>query len=325
MKVRLGIVPVALLCALGSGCAGGALAETGAGEAPAVTAIAEFGQGEFLESVLIADASTLYVSSLQTGRIYRVDRRTGTSEIFVTLPVGEAGSLAEGVFCLAGDGEGGLYVNVLSPDPVEQGIWHVSAGGDTERRIPLPQGVIPNGIGRGPGGELYIADAGRGGVWVAHPESGEAALWSDAPLLLPRSEGRQYPAANGLQVHGNWVYVSISDTLRLVRIEIAADGSPGRIELVAEGVGADDFAVDGQGTIYATTHPFNSIERIAQDGSIETIAGLAEGVVGPTAAAWEARPEGGALLYVVNDGGAYAPPPSGVGPARLLRITLPAD
>lgn len=306
-----------------SACAPAVAPVAAVGDRSIMRSLAQFGEGEFLESILVADADTLLVSSLQTGRIYRVDRHSGDATIFATLPAGVAGSLNEGVFCLTRDGEGAFYVTVFSPNAEIHGIWHISASGQTRHAISLPLAVIPNGLARGPGGHLYVADSAQGGIWKADPSSGQTALWSGSPLLRARTENREYPATNGLQISDSHVFASVSDTMRIVRVPIRTDGEAGDAEILASGVGVDDFAVDPDSVVFATTHPFNSIERINADGEITRLAGSAEGIIGPTAAALAQAPDGSRILYVVTDGGVFAPPPEGVGRAQVLVITLP--
>ncbi|MEQ8741625.1 SMP-30/gluconolactonase/LRE family protein [Parasphingorhabdus sp.] len=306
-----------------SACAPAAAPVAAVGDRAAGRSLAQFGEGEFLESILVVDADTLLVSSLQTGRIYRVDRHSGDATIFATLPAGVAGSLNEGVFCLTRDGQDGFYVTVFSPNAEIHGIWHVSASGQTRHVVSLPLEMIPNGLARSPGSHLYVADSAQGGIWKADPSTGQATLWSGSPLLRARTENREYPATNGLQISGSQVFASVSDTMRIVRVPIRPGGEAGEAEIFASGIGVDDFAVDPNGVVFATTHPFNSIERISADGAITRIAGAAEGVIGPTAAALAQGPDGTRILYVVTDGGVYAPPAEGVGRAQLLVIDLP--
>jgi hypothetical protein len=63
----------------------------------------------------------------------------------------------------------------------------------------------------------------------------------------------------------------------------------------------------GSGNVYLTTHPFNQVVHIATDDRRTTLATGANKMFGPTAAAlgtWRGRK----VLYVVTDGGLYAPP-----------------
>lgn len=125
-------------------------------------------------------------------------------------------------------------------------------------------------------------------------------------------------------MHGGAVYASVSDTARLVQVAMADDGSAGEATLVAEGIGIDDFAIAPDGTVYATTHPFNTLEAIAPGGSRAVIAGAGQGIVGPTAAALVTTDGGAPSVYVVTDGGGYAPLPGGVGPGTLFHVSLPS-
>lgn len=289
-------------------------------QGPNVVTLAEFGTGQFLESV-VQDRGMLYVTSLQSGRIFRVGP-DGSASVWATLPVGRPGTFSEGLFCLAPDGEGGVFVNLLHPDVERHGIWHVDPAGAARRVAALPPHVIPNGLARHSNGDLYLADSAAGAIWRLPAGSDQAELWSNSPLLLPRAEGREFPAANGLQVSGDWVYATVSDTMRVVRVPIRA-GRAGDAEVVADGIGGDDFAIDDDGTLYVTTHPFNSVVRISPDGSRATIAGPEQNVVGPTAATIGLDRNGRRTLFVVTDGGLYRPLPDGVRPATLLAISLP--
>lgn len=149
---------------------------TGGPQAAKVEVVAQFGTGEFLEAVILDGNDGLLVGSLQTGAIYRVDPASGARETFATLPVGEAGSLVEGLFGIVRDSAGGLYAAAFSPDPERHGIWHIDAAGRSERIVPLPATVIPNGMDAGPDGLLYVADSGAGGIWRIDPARRAAQL-----------------------------------------------------------------------------------------------------------------------------------------------------
>jgi hypothetical protein len=80
------------------------------------------------------------------------------------------------------------------------------------------------------------------------------------------------------------------------------------IETLADRLPGDGLDVTADGTVYVATHPFNTVERIAPDGTRTTIADASVGVVGPTDV-WAL--DDGSLL-VVQDGGAFLdllPPP----------------
>ncbi len=73
------------------------------------------------------------------------------------------------------------------------------------------------------------------------------------------------PAANGLQIFRDKVYVSVSTRGHIVAFPISADGSagPGRVHVK---IGVDDFAFDVQGNLYAMTQIDQTVLRVSRDG-----------------------------------------------------------
>jgi hypothetical protein len=83
----------------------------------------------------------------------------------------------------------------------------------------------------------------------------------------------------------------------------------------------DDFAIDPAGNLYGTTHVFNSVVRIAPDGSMTTIAQAEQGMTGSTALAFGTGSDC-ASVYVVTNGGMTLPPPEGVQSAEVVRLEI---
>jgi sugar lactone lactonase YvrE len=117
------------------------------------------------------------------------------------------------------------------------------------------------------------------------------------------------PGANGIQIWRQEIYVSNSDSGDVLRIPIEADGAPGRPTIYAANMAADDMALDSEGTLYCTTHPANKVIAVTRDGRRSVIAGTDQGIIGPTAAAFGVRPSDRDWMYVVTDGGLFAPLP----------------
>jgi hypothetical protein len=59
------------------------------------------------------------------------------------------------------------------------------------------------------------------------------------------------------------------------------------------------------GTLYITTHPFNTVVRVTQDGRRDIVANATQGIIGATDAAFGVLPSDRDTLYVVTDGGAF--------------------
>lgn len=86
--------------------------------------------------------------------------------------------------------------------------------------------------------------------------------------------------------------------------------------------GCDDFAFDLFGNIYCTTDPFQTVVRYdVHDGSTEILFTAADGLDGPTAAAF-GRGQDRNTLYISN---AQFPffPPAGNGPSVLKTTVFP--
>ncbi len=116
--------------------------------------------------------------------------------------------------------------------------------------------------------------------------------------------------------------------MSLLRIPIQADGSAGPHEAIipANTVVTDDFAIDVEGNIWATTHPLNSVILIRPDGTIRLIHDHQDDIWGPTSAIFGNGPDDSTTLYIVTDGnlyGAEGPPwyaqSQDVMPALVLR------
>jgi hypothetical protein len=93
-------------------------------------------------------------------------------------------------------------------------------------------------------------------------------------------------------------------------------------EVYAPDVFVDDFAIDTEGRIIATTHVHASVVRIGTDRRVTQLAGKAEGLEGATAVALREGPSGRLQAVVVTNGGVYVPPAGGVETAKVLRLQL---
>jgi sugar lactone lactonase YvrE/predicted ester cyclase len=269
--------------------------------------LAHFAPGTFLESIALDARGRIFISSMFDGEILAVDAN-GQSEVFARVDFGPRESYYRGVVCLAFDQEGGLNAVVSSSDPAVHGVWRFEPDGAGARRAALPPHAAPNGIAVDGNGNLYVADSVHGIIWRIGRDDAEASAWLANPLLAPRPYlGGTIPGANGIKVFGDAVYTVVSDTGRFVKVPILEDGRPGLPQVVAERFPGDDFAFDVAGNVYMTTHPYNTVIRLAPDGARAVVASVAQGVVGPTSVAFGTAPADLATLYVLNDGGLAAP------------------
>jgi SnoaL-like polyketide cyclase len=280
----------------------------------AARTIAEFAPGTFIESVALSPAGQLYASTAFDGGIVIV-APSGEIRPFARLDVGPGGL----VMCLAFAADGTLFASANSRDPAVHGVWRFTPDGRGTHLASLPPGTAPNGVALDGHGGLLVAESFGGAIWRVPTDGGPAVPWLSHPWLAPRPLLGRFPGANGLQRMGDAVVVASSDRSLLIRVPIKADGSAGEPGILASALPGDDFAIAADGSLYVTTHPFNTVVRLTPDGRRVVIAGPRQGVIGPTSAAFGAD----GALYVGVDGGVYRPLP-GVPPvAKLVRLELP--
>lgn len=279
---------------------------------PAET-VATFDFGTLIESIVVAPDGRFFLSMGSAGEII-ILTPDGKLQPFAKLPVGPGGFM----MCLAFDASGTLYASVNSQDGAVRGVWAFDLSQHGHRLAALPEGAFANGIALDGHGHIIVADSFMGVLWQVPVMGGDARIWLRSELLLPRPLIGQFPGANGLQRVGKTVVVAVSDRSLLLQIPINVDGSAGAPTVLANAVPTDDFAVAPDGTLYLTTHPFNSVVRLSKEGQLMVVAGGMQNIIGPTSAAF--GPDG--ALYVATDGGLYRPLPGITPRARIVRLDL---
>lgn len=279
--------------------------ESGPGLQLPVEKIAEFAAPAFLESLALAPDGSLLVSNMTDSTIYEI-QADGTRRAFFQAEL-EPGPGIKGLVCLVPAVNGRMFATVISSDPDKHGVWMITTDGKGKPFATLPVGSMPNGITRHPDGNLLVADSAMGIIWKINSATAHVSQWFSHPLISPRQYLGQFPGANGIQINKHFVYVANSDKGNMIRIPILADGNAGVPEVAVEDLGGDDFAVSADGTLYVTTHPFNTVVRVLPDGERHTIAAADQGVVGPTAAIL-VNDVKGKYLYIATDGGLFTHP-----------------
>ncbi|WP_148615935.1 SMP-30/gluconolactonase/LRE family protein [Nocardioides rubriscoriae] len=209
---------------------------------------------------------------------------------------------AAGVTAVAPDG--GLFM-AATGSAAGRGLWRVEPDGDGHLLAATPDGSWPNGVSfgpSGPGGPVYLADSALGVIWSIDPATGALDRAFTGDVLRARP-GALAPGANGIQVFGDQMYVTNSDAARLVRFDVDDRGALQNPTVVLSGVPADDFAFAEDGTVYLTTHVFDTVVRADPDGRRAVIAAGPEHVAGATDCTLARGDDGNPVLYVVTDNG----------------------
>jgi sugar lactone lactonase YvrE len=292
--------------------------------------------GEAPESVVVDFEGNLVVSLSLTGELRKIDPQ-GTQSTLAWIPLGQC---APNPFppilgALAVDAFSNVYVGAAACDPSNRGIWRVSPEGDASLIATLPVNALPNGIAVR-AGRVYVADTGSTKIWRA-PTFGDgspAEVWTEEPLLADPDPYDAVPGANGLQFYLGAIYVANAGAGTIVEIPFEPGGPlggdlqplAGQVKYGPEGSGAehvtpasfpgcDDFAFDLLGRIYCTTDPFETVELIHHDGSVDVIWDAEDGLDGPTSAMF-GRGTDSTTLYISNAAFPFFPT-TGNGPSVL--------
>jgi len=274
--------------------------------------VAEWPVGTFLENIVVtADGAAALVTVHTANRIEQIALADGATRSFAEFPLPVAG--------LAFDDSGTIWVSAGEPGKAPGSIWRIPSGGGVPQRwATIEEAVFLNGCAVH-GDQLLVAESILGKVYavsLAAPD--RVTTWLADPLLA--SPAPPTPGANGVKLFAGRVSVSCTARNLLLRAALGPTGMPGSLAVVAERLRLDDFAFDAAGTLYAATHPANSILRLAPEGTRHTLAGPAQGVFGPTAVAFGRGAGDTGALYAVTNGGLLAPLDGVVRPARLVRL-----
>lgn len=278
--------------------------------------VATWPAGHFAENVAVDPSGGVFVSLHSHNRVERYDPSDGTVRTFARLHGPVAG--------LALGGGGTLWATGGTVGQVPGFVWRIGPDGAAETWCEIPDAVFMNGctlvadetrllVCESMTGRILavdLVDRGRWQVWVA-----------DERL---RPTGTQTPGANGIKIHAGAAVVSVTDRHLVLRIPLLADGAAGPIEVLAEGLRADDFAIADDGTMFIATHPVQTVMRLAPNGTRTTLAGPADGAVGSTACAFGRGAGDRGALYVTTTGGLWGPYRGVVQEAKLLRLEIGA-
>jgi hypothetical protein len=273
--------------------------------------IAEFPANTFLESIAVSSDNTLFVSSHLDGKVFRIGR-DGVPVVHATI-AGKATGLAM-------TSAGNLLLTAWNAANIPT-VFTISPQGDVAVLVLMSNAVFLNGLTPFREDSYLIADSYRGTIWELNEAEKTVKIWLEHPSLTRSSEDKEFPGVNGLKLYGNALYASNTEKMQLVKIPLQPDGQPGEPEIFVEPVNLDDFAFDQEGNLYGTTHVYNSVVKISPEGRITTIAEAEQGMSGSTALAFGQQGDR-TSIYVVTNGGMSFPPPTGLEPAKVVRLDV---
>lgn len=266
--------------------------------------IVTFPVNTFLENLAIAPSGDIYITNHEIGEVVKL-APDGSLTVYAQLS-GKVSGIAwispNRLLVNGWNGEGVPFVAIVS-------------NGEVEVLLTLPDAIFLNGITPLTANCYLMADSYRGAIWSFDTTTKTVKLWLEHPLLARSDETSVFPAANGLKRFGQTLYVSNTQQMLLLQIPLDKALNPQEPRIFIQGTNLDDFAFDDHGNLYGATHVYNSVIRIAPNGHTTIVAQAEQGVTGCTAVAFY-----GTDLYVVNNGGMFLPPATGVEPAQVVRL-----
>ena len=274
--------------------------------------ITSFPVNTFLENLAIAPNGTISVTNHEVGQIVRITP-DGNQQIHASVEGKVSG--------LAFTSNGGLVATGWNAESIPV-ISLITADGIVETLVKLPDAIFLNGITPLSDTQYLVADSYRGAIWLIDITQRHGSIWLEHSLLARSSSESVIPAANGLKRFGNFLYVSNTEKMLLLRIPIDMTNEPGEPEIFVKQTNIDDFAFDVEGNLYGATHIYNSVVKITPDGNTTIIAQAEQGVVGSTAVAFGQTESDSTAIYIVMNGGMFLPLPTGVLPANIVRLEV---
>ena len=285
-----------------------------------IETVYELPAGAFFENLAVTADGTILIADHAQKQIFSLTPQ-GEADVFADLdgwPLGIAVD-SDGTVIIAAH-HSLMFDNAQTF--VTSNVMYVADGnGGADVLTEMPEAGFVNGITMLAPGVVLAADSSAGTIWRIDAASGDVETWLAHPLLT--QENPNLPAANGIKLHEGTIFVSNSDRGTLLQIPVADDGSAGVPTTYFTGPLIDDFTIAASGAIYATTHG-NDVFRINPDLSMETIASVAQGVVGNTAVAFGRTAFDDETVYVTTDGGLFVAGGNAgqSGPGRVVRIPV---
>ena len=270
-----------------------------------------FALESFVENIAIDEAGDLFVTNLDEGAVYKIDAE-GSKEMYASTKGKLAGIyfIAEETFLLNGWDENGIST-----------IWLLNNNKEIIFLLQPDGALFLNGMASLNNNNFLICDSYKGCIWKYDLDTTEATIWLEHSLLKRGNETSPLPAANGIALFEDYLFVSNTERHLLLKIPVV-DSSAGEPEIFMTEVNLDDFAIDNDGNIYATTHIYNSVVKITQDKKITIIADEEQGLTGSTAAAFGKRNDDKNCIYVTTNGGMSLAPKNGLEEGKIIKIKV---
>ncbi|KAI9858974.1 MAG: hypothetical protein M1824_003975 [Vezdaea acicularis] len=300
-----------------------------------VSIIHEFPIGYFVENIAVRPSGALLLTVHNRSELIHLDpsQSPPVPVVVHTFPLNVSGIVEvepDTFYISAGTiGDKGSYA-----------IWKVDmapfvAGADEtiqtpatiSKHVDVPDALFLNGSALlSPTEGIFLAvDSIASRLFAINVKSCTATTWLQHGAFAKTTQNPVYPGANGAKRFGDAVYVSNTEAAQILRCVVGPGGeATGTLDVVAEHLNADDFTFDADGAAYLTTHIYQSVVKLAPDGTRSRIVGDVKDPLcaGSTAAAFGRRQADREVLYVTTTGGMSLPVNGEVVKAKVLRVEV---
>ncbi len=274
--------------------------------------VATWPVGTFLENIAVREDGIILVTSLSDATVHSVDK-SGKARLFAKLPQPVTGIVVSG-------SETFVCSGAVGKNPWK--VFRIDSEGRHSLLVEIPEALLLNGFTPFRGRTALAVDSYLGAIFEVNLDDRRYQMWLQHELLGKRSDREVMPGVNGIKCFQNAVFVTNTDSERLIKVEVVENGAAGAPIVLEENLVGDDFAFDSTGALYVATHSQNGIMKLSSTGQRRTIAGPRQGMVGATACTFGNTEEDRKTLYVTTTGGIVSPFEGRLQLAKLVRLEV---
>ena len=299
-----------------------------------ITTVHAFPINSFIENIAVRPTGQLLLTVNNKCELIQFDPNTEAAPCLVhVFPASVSGivEVQDDVFyvscgTIGEKGTWAVYKVDMSPFMADA-AGNVQTPAKISKHVDVPDALFLNGSAllSYSNGTILLAESILGAIYSVNVHSATVKLWLQHEALAKVTDNPMMPGVNGIKFHNGYLYLSNTDAKKFLRASITGTGdATGIIEVVQENLNVDDFCFDSEGSAYLTTHAFQSIVKLRNDGLRTRLAGGPEDTVvaGTTAAAFGRTSQDQTIIYVTTTGGMINPVAGKIGPGRVLKLDV---
>lgn len=295
----------------------GPAATLGAGDVNART-LYQFTDGTWVENLAVRQNGNILVNLVDRPETYQINpaASNGSAPALVhSFPgytsVFGISEVSTDVFTVV---TGNFSLSTFAVTDKSFGVWQLDLSGSepvATQVAAMPEATFLNGMTTLNSQSVLVSDPTAGVVYKVDVQSGDYSVVLEDESMKPPSNASIPIGINGIRLFNGYLYYLNLFGKKYCRV--AVDSTSGKAvgpyEVLGENVYADDFALTEQGIAYAADGFENQILKVAQDGTVESVAGSLTSnlVIGATSAQFGRTNSDSGVLYVTTGGGLAAP------------------